>query len=128
MKEGEWLEQFITRLAPPTAPQKIGTIIGKQSEQSDLTNKFTMAELENSIKASKNTAPGMDNIHYIMIYKLSDTGKKLLLEIFNNIWITGNMPSQWKEYIVIPILKSSKNPNEAESYRAISLASCIFND
>lgn len=43
----------------------------------------------------------------------------------NLLWLQGKIPLSWKTQCVIPILKPDKPPNEANSYRPISLSSCI---
>ena len=47
------------------------------------------------------------------------------LEIFNNIWKTGNIPKSWKEATVIPIPKPDKDHTDPTNYRPIALTSCI---
>ena len=49
----------------------------------------------------------------------------ILLEIFNNIWKTGNIPKSWKEATVIPIPKPDKDHTDPTNYRPIALTSCI---
>jgi hypothetical protein len=44
-----------------------------------------------------------------------------VLKIYNKIRSTGEFPSEWTEFIVIP----GKDPNEPTSYRPISLTSCM---
>lgn len=52
--------------------------------------------------------------------RLKEKGKELLLAIFNNIWMSGEIPEQWRRYMVIFIDKANK-----EKVRHISLSSCI---
>ena len=49
----------------------------------------------------------------------------VLLEIFNDLWITGNVPKIWKEAIIIPIPKPGKDNADPTNYRPISLTSCV---
>ncbi|GFW07184.1 putative RNA-directed DNA polymerase from transposon BS [Trichonephila clavipes] len=66
-------------------------------------------------------SPGPDNIHGQMISRLSDWGKKSLLEIFNLSWRLGRLPRDWKKALIIPIRKSSKKASYPESFRPIAL-------
>lgn len=36
-----------------------------------------------------------------------------------------NVPLEWKSQVVIPILKPHKDPKDSNSYRPISLTSCV---
>jgi hypothetical protein len=45
--------------------------------------------------------------------------------MYEDIWSKGNFPKEWSIATVIPILKPGKNPTNAESYRPISLTSCL---
>ncbi|GFY16423.1 RNase H domain-containing protein [Trichonephila clavipes] len=66
-------------------------------------------------------SPGPDNIHGQRISRLSDWGKKSLLEIFNLSWRLGRLPRDWKKALIIPIRKSSKKASDPESFRPIAL-------
>ena len=49
----------------------------------------------------------------------------MLLEIYNSIWTTGNIPKSWKEATVIPIPKPDKDHTDPSNYRPIALTSCV---
>ena len=51
--------------------------------------------------------------------------KRMLLQIFNLSWHSGKFPSKWKETHIRPILKKGKDKSKPESYRPISLLSCM---
>ena len=85
---------------------------------------FSLIELQNSISKSKNSALGPDGIHYTLLKELPTISLKYLLDIYNNIWISDNIPTIWKQAITIPILKKQKNPSNPTSYRPIALTSC----
>ncbi|KAG1680025.1 RNA-directed DNA polymerase from mobile element jockey [Nymphon striatum] len=86
---------------------------------------FSLEELRRSLRASKDTAPGPDSIHYQMLKHLPDCSLALMLNIFNTIWITGAIPSPWQEATVIPIPKPGKDHTDPSNYRPIALTSCI---
>jgi ribonuclease HI len=60
-----------------------------------------------------------------MLKHLPEISLVSLLEIFNNIWQTGNFPSDWAEAIVIPFPKPEKDHSKPENYRPIALTSCL---
>ena len=86
---------------------------------------LTLKELENALRNIKNTAPGEDNITYAMIESLNAENKLKILRLFNDIWTKGVIPQQWKNSIIIPILKNGKNKQDKNSYRPISLTSVL---
>ena len=85
---------------------------------------FTLDELQNSLSKSNNSAAGPDEIHYTFLKELPTISQKYLLNIYNNIWISGNIPTLWKQATIIPILKKQKDPTNPTSYRPIALTSC----
>jgi hypothetical protein len=48
-----------------------------------------------------------------------------LLEMYQKIWSEGEFAKEWRRATVVPILKPGKNPTNTESYRPISLTSCL---
>jgi hypothetical protein len=71
------------------------------------------------------SSPGSERIHYEFLKKLSRPERLKLLKAYQRIWETGDFPANWTEAIVIPIPKPGKDPNKPDSYRPISLASCM---
>ena len=76
-----------------------------------------------AIKRAKPTAPGVDQVSYIMLKNLGVDGMSKLLELYNRVWSEGRLPSIWKESTVIPIRKPGKDPSKPSSYRPIALTS-----
>jgi ribonuclease HI len=91
-----------------------------------LNDDFNLYELKQAIKGAKNhSTPGEDKIPYELLQHLHKSALKILLKIYNNIWNTGSLPRDWKHAIILPILKPSKDPTKPDSYRPISLTSCL---
>jgi ribonuclease HI len=86
---------------------------------------FTSDELEDALHSCKGSSPGTDEIHYQMLINLTTMAKKNLLEIYNSIWISGVFPEEWTEALIVPIVKPGKDPKMPNSYRPISLTSCV---
>ena len=86
---------------------------------------FTLSELKKALNKSRDTATGPDQIHYQFLKQLPETSLKTLLNIFNNIWHSGNFPSTWRESTIIPIPKPNKDLSNPTNYRPIALTSCI---
>jgi len=95
-------------------------------EDDEIYNRpFTLDELQQCLVRSRNTAPGIDGIHYLMIKNLPLKAKDHLLKIFNHIWYSDYFPPQWESAIIVPIPKPGKNHSSPINYRPIALTSCV---
>ena len=109
--------------------------IKKQKEKSKLTFKsknleeynrpFSLDELRKSLDMAHDTACGPDDIHYQLLKHLPESALQVLLDLMNDIWETGDLPSIWKLANVIPIPKPGKDHSEPSNYRPIALTSCV---
>jgi len=90
-----------------------------------LNRDFDLSELDSAIQKLKCSTPGPDEIPAQVIKQLNEIGKKKLLIDINNIWNTSQIPKIWRTATVIPILKPGKNAQDPNSYRPISLTSCL---
>ena len=88
-------------------------------------DQISMREFKEALRKSKDTAPGGDNISYILLRNLDKTAQEFLLSIFNKIFSGHVFPESWRESILIPILKPNKPSLLPSSYRPIALTSCI---
>lgn len=92
----------------------------------DLNNDFNRIEFERALEESNpNSAPGPDQIKFIMLKNLPVHLKEELLIFINTIWQAGTLPSMWKHAIINPILKNGKDPELVDSYRPIALTCAI---
>lgn len=87
---------------------------------------LTDNELERALKANTNTAPGLDNVLYPMLKHLPREDKKLMLRMFNKIYVEGNNVEELKSGIVVSIVKKDKTIKSSNDLRPISLLSCIL--
>ena len=87
--------------------------------------KFKLRDLKRSIKRAKASAPGPDEVHYLILKNLPNETLIILLDLINEYWESHNFPPSWKEALVIPLPKEGKDHNYANSYRPIALTSCI---
>ena len=60
-----------------------------------------------------------------MLKHLPPKSLQTLLDIFNNIWETGEFPENWELATLILIPKPGKDHAEPTNYRPISLTNCI---
>ena len=73
----------------------------------------------------KSNAMGQYMVHNMMLKNLSYENKIHLLHLLNSMFQTAYAPEDWKKAPINPILKPSKPSAEPESYRPISLTSCL---
>ena len=66
---------------------------------------FCLDELLDALSNSNDSAVGPDDIHYQMLKHLPSEVLHTLLSILNDIWLTGNFPSSWRQSYVVPIAK-----------------------
>ena len=86
---------------------------------------ITLSELQNCLNHAKGKTPGFDRVSYPMIKMLSSNSKTRLLNLYNNIFNSGNIPHSWKTATIIPIQKPNSKIDAITSYRPISLLSCF---
>ena len=87
---------------------------------------FNMQELKQGLRKLKpRKAPGPDKIYNEMLTHLSPLGKETVLKLINMTWRNGQIPKDWRNAYITPILKSNKSSDEPKSYRPISLTSCL---
>ena len=87
---------------------------------------FTLQELNSAIKKAKSgKAPGPDRIANEMIRHLGTLAKCTILLLINKTWKVGQLPKSWKTANVTPTLKKGKPAGNPQSYRPISLTSCL---
>ena len=87
---------------------------------------FKPAELSLAISSMKaKGAPGKDRIAPRFISALGPNALDFLLEIFNDSWRTCVSPAHWRNAIIVPLLKRGKPASQINSFRPVSLTSCI---
>lgn len=86
---------------------------------------FSIQELEFALSEAKACAPGSDFVVNDMLKNLTSEIKIVLLHSLNQLWNECTYPIEWKEAIVIPLLKANRNPLLPTSFRPISLTSCM---
>ena len=88
---------------------------------------FSIDELLDALSSSNESVVGPDDIHYQMLKHLPSEVLNTLLSILNDIWLTGNLPSSWRQSYVVPIPKPGKDTSDPTNYRPIALTSCVYN-
>ena len=99
----------------------------KQPEEEEIMSQpFTEKELEEGLRQlKKEKSPGPDDITNELLIHMGPSAKKILLKIFNASWRYSSVTQIWREASMIPIPKKGKDKSQADSYRPISLTSCV---
>ena len=88
-----------------------------------LNTPFDLSELNSALKKVGRSTPGRDGICYVMLEKLTDKGKEVVLGLINKVWVEGVIPAEWKLSVIIPIRKPGKDATMPSNYRPIALTS-----
>ena len=85
---------------------------------------FNMIELQRALKNVKSKSAGKDTISFTFYKNFSEAQQESLLSFYNYVFQNG-FPNQWREAIIVPILKPGKNSSSTTSYRPIALTNCL---
>ncbi|KAK3895411.1 hypothetical protein Pcinc_000864 [Petrolisthes cinctipes] len=81
---------------------------------------ITHDELLYAVKRGKSTAPGKDGLTYNVLNAIiAIKGNNPIVDLFNMSYNSGQLPTAWKNALIVPIPKGDGN------FRPISLTSCL---
>ena len=86
---------------------------------------FSSHELDGALSKLNCNATGLDLVHNKMLKRHSFVNRAHLCHLFNCLLMGKYVLAEWKNAVVIPILKSGKSANKVYWYRPISLTSCL---
>ena len=100
--------------------------INAPSADEEASCPFSMSELKAAIRRVKRRGgPGADDIPPSFLKELGPKALTELLDIFNLSFNHADIPQLWRHAVIIPLLKAGKPASEIESFRPISLTSCV---
>lgn len=119
-----WADAFCNRLAPPSAPSREECCFHSSdfAPSHKFDSPFSWEEFSVVLEGLRDSSPGVDGIPYSLICQSSYSAKKYFLSILNCIFASGAPPEEWKNQIVLPILKPGKPSSDPLSYRPIALS------
>ncbi|CAL4067567.1 unnamed protein product, partial [Meganyctiphanes norvegica] len=98
----------------------------EESINTDYNKRFSIEELRECIRTlPSEKATGEDDVHNMFLKKMPASKQRELLGLINRSWRTAEIPKSWKSSLIIPIPKPGKDHTNPDSYRPISLLSCI---
>lgn len=80
-----------------------------------------MSKLNVSLEDKKSNSYGPDKIPFLLLQNFSIKDKNLLLELFNNVWLSGIILTLWKNASITPIPKKEQDRYKPSGYRPISV-------
>ncbi|KAH7967120.1 hypothetical protein HPB49_022904 [Dermacentor silvarum] len=96
------------------------------TSEADIESAFTMQELIMALDSvNAKSSPGKDGITRQLLRNLSERGKEQLKEEINKVWLSGEIPVEWKHSVVSPIPKPGRPANDVSILRPISLTSTL---
>lgn len=86
----------------------------------------SMVEIKAAIKKLKrNKSPGSDGIHAELLKNAGESFTEHLHQLFQKIWTTFSMPSEWSLSMVTPIYKKG-DKKDCKNYRGISVLNTTY--
>lgn len=87
---------------------------------------FTFAELSHALsQTNAGSAEGADGVSARFILEAGVAAKEFFLDCCNRSFQEGFCPQSWRDAVIVPILKDGKPAGTIDSYRPISLTSCL---
>ncbi|KAF2360973.1 Zinc finger C2CH-type [Trinorchestia longiramus] len=90
-----------------------------------INDPFNIQELNRGLTSMRSTTTGHDDIHNEHLKHMPDNYKTWLLQLYNKSLQSGMLPTVWQPAIIIPLPKPNKPLTSVDSYRPISLLSCV---
>ena len=107
--------------------ETLGTPTKKLSDQESrkIVKEISIEELDDALDSlNARKAEGLDNITNNMLKNTSFETRQLILELFNDVLLSGVNPRDWKVGHVILLLKRAPG-DDISNYRPITLISCL---
>ena len=79
------------------------------TNEEDYNLPFSMTELKQSLQRANDSAMGLDQVHYQLLTHFPNSPFSVLLKVYTHVWESGCFPPSWREVVVIPIPKPSKD-------------------
>lgn len=116
--DDQWMNDFVNK--------DINTQQLVESQRTTRSLPITVGELPAILNRKKETAPGLDNFTIPILKNLPNNMIQYLVDVYNKVLEERiQIPAEWKNHLVIPLLKPGKNPSTESSYRPIALSSCV---
>jgi len=90
----------------------------------EIEKPITPIEFAAALNTLKGNTPGLDRINYTMIKNIGKTTKNRIISLQNSI-LNNYIPQTYKNSLIIPIIKPNTDKTNLNSYRPISLNSCL---
>ena len=86
---------------------------------------FTKEHAVEQLKRLKTEkSPGIDELHPKFLHEVMEKIGEVLAQIFNKSMETGDVPQEWRDALIVPLLKKG-NKSDPCNYRPVSLTSVV---
>lgn len=125
--DNNWIDMLLNKIAPMGVKDSCMRLqyLKDKNYIKEVMKPFNIWEMDVAMNRRKDTAPGIDNIHYVMLSELPNIGKEVLLKLINKYWLDTQIVRDWNKYNIILFKKTNGNADNTDNYRPISLASCV---
>ena len=101
-------------------------MVTHQIKYPELNHPFSFNELYSAVQQSKmHSSTGEDRISNEMLQHLPKKCLQVILKLYNQVYLSGQLPTEWKQSLVIAFPKPSMDESLPTSYRPISLTSTL---
>ena len=88
----------------------IGNIHHKKIEISSIMDMdFNLREMRRALERRKCSAPGQDQVCYVMFRQLPEEAVEIVFHLFYKIWKEGRLPVKLKSALILPFAKTGKD-------------------
>ena len=121
-----WVRYFSELFNPARGREIVfeNEIVHVPNNDVDMGQDITVAEVRAALcMMGKGKAVGLDEIPIEVWKCLAEQGVRWLTTLFNVIFRTSKMPSEWRLSVVVPIYKNKGDAQSCSNYRGIKLLS-----
>ena len=120
-----WAEYFENQLSWPPATCNLQPAMLEPKQWAVSLDSPTFAEVKACVNALKRRkAPGPDEIPPALFKEGGDVLIKAIVHLFELVWASENVPTNWGHSIIVPIFKKGSR-NDCGNHRGISLTPVI---
>lgn len=89
--------------------------------------KINFKDIRQTIYSKKDhSTPGPDLLSFYILKRINLNLQIRITELLEEVLNSGNIPEEWRSIKIIPLLKTSKDPNQWNSYRPLAMMNVLL--